>query len=226
MKIKEAIGRVLQRNSSQSKPSAYQINYGFGPEYYTERLVELPFLWRNISRTAKNVLDIGCWESLNGIQLAMQGYIVDGIDIQEYGFKHNNFTFIHDDFIEHDFGSKRYDAIINISAIEHFGLPVYTNTKIDFEADIKAIRKVYDLLVKGGQFIFTAPVGTGEIFNNFERCYKPGALKGMLRDMFKINTEEYYLIETNNINRISEEEAEIRHKPHKYAVVCLDLVKT
>jgi 2-polyprenyl-3-methyl-5-hydroxy-6-metoxy-1,4-benzoquinol methylase len=72
----------------------YQINLGFGRNFfgyfYNERLIEWPFIFRHIDKPPKKVLDIGCWESILSIQLAMLGYKVTGIDIQNYGYKHKD----------------------------------------------------------------------------------------------------------------------------------------
>ena len=55
------------------------------------------------------------------------------------GYNGYLFNDINEDFNKHDFGNKKYDIIIDISAIEHFGLLAYTNTERDDDADKKAI---------------------------------------------------------------------------------------
>ncbi len=197
----------------------YQINYGFNKKFYAERLVEQPFLFRHIDEPPKSVLDIGCWESIISPQLAMLGYDVIGVDIQDYGYKHRNFRFIKGDFNQIAF-DKKFDVIIDISAIEHFGLPVYTNTTVDLDADKKAIAKVKELLKPRGQFIFTAPYGISGIYNNFERIYDEMDILRFFEG-FKINTIKYYLITPTEIKEISKEEANIPHQKEKYAIVCI-----
>ena len=201
------------------------INSGVNNTSYFERLVENPFIFRHILPPPANVLDIGCWESLTSIQLAMLGYDVVGIDLQKYGYAHMNFKFILDDFNQHNFESKKFDIIINISAIEHFGLCCYKTFKEDKTADIKAMKKIKSLLNKKGQLLFTAPFGIHKEIKNFERIYDMSDINKLMID-FKIKTIKFYLLTNKKeLKEVSQQIAEvIDHDDinHTYAVVCID----
>lgn len=193
--------------------------------FYNERLIEQPFLFNYLRRPPLNVIDIGCAESMNPIQLAMLGYDVIGIDMQDYGWKHPNFEFIKADFLDYNIADASFGAAVNISAIEHFGLLAYANMKEGPEADRKAVKKVYDILKPKGQFIFTAPYGKHDIIGNFERIYDKRDLKYLLNG-FSVRNKIFYDVQQKSIVRINEEEAdEIEHNDLRYAVVCLDLQK-
>jgi SAM-dependent methyltransferase len=204
---RDFLGKIYHRNEQKnSKESVigvgnpYYINTGYyvDCEHHTatfsSRLIELPFVYRNVRNPPAQVLDVGCAESILSISLAMQGYEVDGIDINGYGFAHKNFTFIKDNFLTHEF-NKQYDIIVNLCAIEHFGLLAYGNTVEDMEADIKAVGKVYRLLKPKGQFLFTAPFGKHRIIPNFARYYDYADIKTLLKD-FEIKKQK---IDTDTI---------------------------
>ena len=155
----------------------------------------------------------------------MMGYEIVGIDIRDFGYKHPNFTFLKDDFITHKFAEK-FDVIIDISAIEHFGLNYYGSLKPNKNADTEAIRKVFSLLKTGGQFIFTAPCGRHEIIGTFERIYDRNDLKSLL-DKFKLLNIEFYKVTNHSkIDMISESEAmAMRYNNDCYSVVLINAKK-
>lgn len=199
----------------------YQINPDFTKDFYSERLVEHPFLWKHILPAPAKVLDIGCWESIFGIQLAMLGYEVQGIDIQKYGYRHPHFNFIYDSFLKHTF-EEQFDIVINLSAIEHFGLSTYTNTEPNANADRLAVEKVQRILKPNGQFLFTAPFGRHAVYKGFERIYDSADIMNLLQD-FEIKTKQFFLIEKRNVQQISQKEADsIPHEEDRYAVILVD----
>ena len=223
---KYQISRIHPNGSNER---VWQINTGFSKNHYSERLVEQPFIFRQIRNPPAKVLDIGCWESIISIQLAMLGYQVTGIDIQNYGYTHPNFDFIHDDFNKHDFGAEKFDIITNISAIEHFGLLTYTNANRDDNADKKAIAKIKQLLKPKGQFLFTAPFGVHGEVENFERIYDMNDIMSMFQGFKILQMKTYLVANYRYIQEIPIREAEkIEHneKKHSYAVVCINSEKT
>jgi hypothetical protein len=61
---------------------------------------------------------------------------------------------------------EKYDAIVSISTVEHIGQGVAPSeaygeriTEHDLEAPLKAIAKIYDLLILGGKALITVPFG-------------------------------------------------------------------
>ena len=187
-----------------------------------------PFIFKHIrSAPHAKVLDIGSWNSIVPIQLAMLGYYVTGIDIQEYGYTNPNFTFIQADFNRYNFKGKEFDIVTNISAIEHFGLLCYETKERDSDADKKALSKIRELLKSKGQLLFTAPFGLHGEVENFERIYDMKDIRTLLKG-FKIFSIETYLVNRHHVGKIRVEDAEkIQHneKEHNYAVICIDAEK-
>lgn len=96
------------------------------------------------------ILDIGCGCGKQSIVLANNNNKVFGLDIQDWmidyakEFNSNeNTTYLCDDFMTYNFEDKKYDIIISQNVFFHIK---------DKET---LLRKIYDLLKVGGQFIFT-----------------------------------------------------------------------
>ena len=220
---------INKANPNKANEKPWQINTGFSANHYSERLVEQPFIFRNIHSPPASVLDIGCWESIVPIQLAMLGYQVTGIDIQNYGYTHPNFDFIQDDFNKHDFGKKKFDIITNISAIEHFGLLSYTNATRDDDGDKKAMAKIKRLLKPKGQLLFTAPFGIHGEVENFERIYDMKDIHAMFQGFKILEMKAYSLANAHYLKEITIKEAEkIEHDEEyqTYAIICIKSEKT
>lgn len=139
--------------------------------FINERLVEIPFTHRNILALPANseILDFGCTKSWLSLELSAMGYNVTGVDLRDYNYNHPNFQFKKGNIL--NIHLDKYDAIIALSVIEHIGLGTYGD-KIDEDALIQILDKIYELLNYGGLFIFTIPVGKSSI-NNFERSFTP-----------------------------------------------------
>ncbi len=225
--LTNAMGGLLNTKTSRIYAINSGIAYGGPSKFrYTERLVELPFLFSQIKKPAgSEILDIGCSESITPIQLAMMGYRVTGIDIRDYGYAHKGFSFIKDDFITHKFG-KKFDIVIDISALEHFGLGYKVNK--DESADVTAVNKVWNILKPGGQFIFTAPFGSEhKVIEDFERVYSRKDIDTMFK-RFKIRTMKFYKVtHYKHIEEISETMAKRTgfDLDNGYAVVCMSMEK-
>ncbi|MCL5094512.1 MAG: class I SAM-dependent methyltransferase [Candidatus Marsarchaeota archaeon] len=211
----------------------FKINTGlevkFSAYKYSERLIEVPFLFKNIKSIPANVLDIGCCEGIYPIQLAMLGYIVTGIDTRYYPFNHKNFKFIKSDFIKtNEFKKQSFDIIINISSLEHFGLLVYGNNEKDPDADYKAMQKIKELLKPEGQLIFTAPFGKQGRILEFERIYNTSEINYLFNGFKIINKKYYEVYKNKTILEIPQEEAEAIEHDEKLGLsctVCISAIK-
>jgi len=155
-----------------------------------ERIVEIPFLYKNLDfHKINKILDLGCVGSKISLQLASLGFKVVGIDYRPFIFKHKNIEFIQGNFFDINLPAESFDCVICISTIEHIGLPAY-NIKPFEQGDRKAIEKIYELLKKGGKLILTVPFGKA-IVNQFERNYDQKTLNQLIK-MFKIEELEIY----------------------------------
>jgi cyclopropane fatty-acyl-phospholipid synthase-like methyltransferase len=70
-----------------------------------------------------------------------------------------------------------FDAVVLLSAIEHFGLGAYTDDgELDDDADLNAMKRVRDLLVPGGRVVLTTPFGPAAV-DELERTYDEERLR-------------------------------------------------
>ena len=126
-----------------------------------ERVVEIPFVFQAISALAPpaRIIDIGASESLIALELASFGYQVTALDIRSYGFTHPNLTVVKASILDWDGGGQTYYAAIVLSTLEHLGLPLYDQTRVEEDADERAIAKMHSLLRPGGLLVLTTPFG-------------------------------------------------------------------
>ena len=63
-----------------------------------------------------------------------------------------------------------FDAALSISSFEHDGLGRYGDP-IDPDGDLKAMRKMKDIIKPGGLLYLTVPLGMDKVIFNDHRCY-------------------------------------------------------
>ena len=152
-----------------------------------ERIVEQPFVYGALASldAGSHVVDIGGGESLVGLSLASGGHQVTVIEPAGYPFRHPNLTVVErtlDDFEP----PEPVDAVVLLSAIEHFGIGAYANNgELDPDADLDAMRRVHDLLAPGGVVALTTPFGPAAV-NELERTYDADRLR-QLFEKFEID---------------------------------------
>jgi hypothetical protein len=208
------------------------LNFGIRGGKVDEHIVEIPFLFRNIRDPAK-VLDVGCTGSPVSLQLAMMRYNVTGIDYNDYGMQHANMKFIKGDFNSHDFGKEKFDIIIAMDSLGHFGLRHYNRSEyLDKHSDVKAMTKIKELINKGGQLIFTCKYGISDLITvsgkPFVKVYDDKALD-VLMSTFDVKKTEYYMVsDSKNIRQVEREEAAASryyHTSGTYAFACISAIK-
>jgi len=154
-----------------------------------ERIVEQPFVYGALADlpAGARVADVGGGESLVGLSLASIGHRVTVVEPAGYPYEHPNLTVVRttlDDF-EPD---APLDAVVLLSAIEHFGLGAYTdNGELDDDADLAAMKRVRDLLAPGGRVVLTTPFGPAAV-DELERTYDEDRLRRLF-DGFEIEQQ-------------------------------------
>jgi len=154
-----------------------------------ERIVEQPFVFAAVDRLPRGsrVLDVGGGESTVALALASLGYDVTVIEPQGYPFTHPNLT-VFSDRLERFDTDVPFDAVVVLSAIEHFGIGHYEGAHIGAKDDRVAMRKIHDLVRSQGFLVLTAPFGPAEV-NEVERVYDDAGLRELL-DSWTIETVE------------------------------------
>lgn len=111
------------------------------------------------------ILEVGAHDNPVSILLAESGFKVHGIDLRDYdcgthqNYTHHtmNFLKLTPEFLREFAGS--FDAVICVSAIEHFGLGTYSDKAYNPYADVAATINIYNLLKYHGYLFLTTPFG-------------------------------------------------------------------
>ncbi len=150
-----------------------------------ERILEQPFVFAALGDLAPGtrVLDVGGAESTVALSLASLGYQVTVAEPQGYPFRHPNLS-LHQGPIESLVPEAPFEAVVLLSAIEHFGLGHYPGTTAPGGgpsegggADMAAMARVAGLLAPGGRLVLTTPYGPAAV-NDVERTYdRDGVLR-------------------------------------------------
>lgn len=147
-----------------------------------ERIVEQPFVFAALGRLApaSRVLDVGGAESTVALSLAALGHRVTVVDprpvpVAHPGIAHRQCT------LEELGEGERFDAVVALSAIEHFGLGHYGAAGPDDAArlDLRAMEQMGRLLEPGGFLVLTVPFGAASV-DDFQRIYDTAGLDELL----------------------------------------------
>jgi SAM-dependent methyltransferase len=148
-----------------------------------ERIVEVPYTFRALSRLApgSRVLDVGSAESTVALSLATLGYRVTALDLRPYPFEHPLLDVVAAPLEEWEPPKEPFDAVISISAIEHFGLGAYGEEGDGDEGDMRALDLLRSLTRDDGILVMTVPFGRGAAATESERTYDRALLERLLR---------------------------------------------
>jgi spore maturation protein CgeB/SAM-dependent methyltransferase len=148
------------------------------------------WICENIS--GKTVLDVGCSQGIAPLILAREGSQVLGIDIDkdvidfaqdrleaESNVVQKRVEFLCEDFVNYDFGSRKFDSVVLGEVLEHLSRP---------EECIKKILSVLDI---GGKIVITVPFGVNDFFDH-KRTYYFSGIYGLLVDHFSIQDVHYF----------------------------------
>jgi len=155
-------GRLAFRLTSSALLGAFRLRTSLfgGRVLVNERIVEDPMMLRWIGKGAR-VLDIGCVSSRLPMQLACMGHEVHGLDTRDCGLDHPNFRFYRSDLFQWE-PEARFDTILLVSVIEHFGLGGYGDLVLA-DADRAAVERISPWLEDGGQLLVSLPFGAAAV---------------------------------------------------------------
>ncbi len=146
-----------------------------------ERIVEQPFTFAALGQIppGSQILDLGGGESTVAFSLASLGHHVTVIEPQGYPFTHPNLTVFDRPFEDFD-RTGDFDAVIALSAIEHFGIGAYRgNPEAAETADLDTMRLLREVLKPDGLLVLTTPYGPAAV-SELERIYDLGRLQRLL----------------------------------------------
>lgn len=154
----------------------------------SERVIEAPFVIRNVTDGDERVLDVGCCESVVPIELAHLGHKVWAVDQRKYPVSHPNLTFLQADICNSGLPSEFFDTAISLSTVEHIGIGFYGDP-VHEQGDVDAIKELRRVLKPGGKLILTAPFGVAR--DSWQRTYDSARLDRLLSG-FSVTSARYY----------------------------------
>ncbi|HJT78140.1 MAG TPA: class I SAM-dependent methyltransferase, partial [Gemmataceae bacterium] len=152
----------------------------------TERIVEHIFVHTRLPKPPARVLDLGCAESTNSIEMASLGYEVVGMDLREMPVQHPNFRMVCGDIGNVPFPDASFDVVVSLSTIEHVGLEWYTPPP-DGTTDHKVVAEAKRVLRPGGRFLLTIPFGRAAV-TPVHRVYDAAMLEALVKPFRRVET--------------------------------------
>ena len=226
------IHRQLQRMKRAVSPPSPA-----APTIWGERHVEWSFISAEIPARPGKALEFGCEQGYLSLLLARKGFHVVALDLKEQAFpwRDANVEFLRGDILKLDFAANTFDLVVNCSSVEHVGLSGrYGVTQEENDGDIRAMKRLWQLLKPGGMLLMTAPCGQDAVMAPWHRVYGANRLPRLL-STFHVEKETYWVKDEANRWITSTREAALsfvprgdNENPHNsaYALGCFVLRKT
>jgi hypothetical protein len=142
-----------------------------------DRDVEWSWIAGNLPECPGRVLDFGPSSAASGLIAAFKGGDVLGLDLEvqpRSPYVHPQLSLRQGDLLTYDFGTERFDTIINCSTVEHVGLFGRYGSGDVPDGDLQAMQRMRALM-RGpeSRMLMTIPVGVDGVFAPAHRVYGP-----------------------------------------------------
>jgi SAM-dependent methyltransferase len=167
---------------------AFRYDAGAHPEDFV--VYQCIFAAYHINRIRPaTILDIGSYREF--IVGMLSNYNVTTIDVRQRTPVLQNETVVTCDAKKMSLPDNKFDAIVTLCALEHFGLGRYGD-EFDLDADKKAFKEMIRVLKPGGSLIFTTMMTAGRPHLDFNahRVYSHEMLKELCKGL--VCTEEKF----------------------------------
>ena len=157
-----------------------------------EKLIDWGWICVNLPPGPKRALEIGPGKSPIIPAMLALGYDVTAVDLSsDISTLYSNIRFHVGDF--KDLASDQsFDVVVLCSAVEHIGLSGRYNSQEEPDGDLRAMRKVWELLQPEGRLFLTIPVGKDTVHRPWHRIYGKVRLKKLLNGFLVVQSR--YLI--------------------------------
>jgi SAM-dependent methyltransferase len=180
-------GKVAKAGLWFNPPIVVRIEQGEAVAIGTsERIVEHMFVHTRLPKPPARVLDLGCAESTNSLEMAGFGYEVVGVDLRDLPVEHPSFRMVRADITDLPFPDGSFDTVVSLSTIEHVGLEWYGPAP-QKGTDFQVAAEVFRVLRPGGHFILTVPYGRAAL-TPVHRVYDRARLDELLGGFARVET--------------------------------------
>jgi SAM-dependent methyltransferase len=164
-----------------------------GPQLAGDRTVEWGWTLSRLRRDPGRVLDFGAGTGFLALAAALAGHEIVAVDLEPsaFDFEHPAIEYRRGDFNEMDIEPRSFDQVLNCSTIEHVGLPGRYDSPAEADGDLRAMAKLAELLLPGGNMILTLPVGIDGVFAPYHRVYGAERLPRLL-EPFAVQEESWW----------------------------------
>jgi hypothetical protein len=200
-----------------------------------DRTIEYQWVYDNLPAGAGLLLDVG---SPQGYPLpgyaANLGWHVIAVDLNAQNATGGNVEYRRGDILSLPI-PERFDYVLNISSVEHFGLAGrYNVTAANPDADLQAMTCIAELMTPTATMLLTVPVGIDTVVNPLHRVYGTGRLPYLL-ERYAIIKEAYFSKRDGIDNYIATSKEDAlstvaiarslaeRAEEHYYALGCFEL---
>lgn len=164
-----------------------------------DRDIENTWIAAKLPRKPGAVLDFGCGSSSLSLLARQLGHRVVGLDLRPPSLPYElDREFVQGDVLTVNLGGRRFDAIINCSAVEHVGLCGRYGSGADTDGDLRAMARLREWLTPGGLMLLTVPVGRDAVFAPLHRIYGQERLPSLLAG-YEVVEEQFHV--KNQANR-------------------------
>jgi SAM-dependent methyltransferase len=151
-----------------------------------ERIIEHIFVHTRLPRPPARVLDLGCAESTNAVEMAGLGFEVVGADARAVPFQHPALRVVRTDIGSLPFADGSFDVVVSLSTLARLGLD-RCGPPPGRATPARVIAEARRVLRPGGRFILTLPFGRPAL-TRARQVYDGGMLDALLEPFQRIET--------------------------------------
>lgn len=170
------------------------------PNLLGDRDVEWSWVASRIPPGPGHALDFGTGGGPLPLLMANRGWDVTALDLSEvrWPFAHEAVRFIRGDVLDVDLPINSFDLVVNCSSVEHVGLAGrYGVTRADPDGDLKAMKRLRELMKEGATMLLTVPAGKDGLFSPLCRVYGSARLPKLVGG-FRVQEETFWIKDDEN----------------------------
>jgi hypothetical protein len=158
-----------------------------------DRWVEWSFCFARMTNGPGTTLDFGADIGFLSLAAAQRGHEVVAFDRlpPALDYVHPRVRHVQGDILSYDFGSERFDQILNCSSVEHVGLGGRYGSSDAPDGDLDAMAAMRGLLAAEGRMVLTVPVGLDMVCAPQHRIYGEQRLPRLI-DGYTIDEQQFW----------------------------------